>query len=165
MARAQHRSEFQNAALAATLVGGLAAAILDIVYGFLAWAPYQVSPTMILQSIASGLLGKAAYVGGASIAALGLVLHVTIALLMALAYTLASISRPQLIQKPVRWGLVYGLCLYLIMNYVVLPLSAYPHPITLPPLPLLVGGIAIHAVGVGLPISHAARYFLKRADH
>lgn len=154
----------RNAVLKATLVGGLSAAALDIVYAIIVYAPRQISPTMILQSIASGLLGSEAYKGGSSSAALGMSIHITIAMLMALAFTLASIRRRQLILRPFRWGIAYGFFLYALMNYVVLPLSAFPHPTMLPPLPLLVGGLAIHALGVGLPISLAARHFTARTD-
>jgi hypothetical protein len=58
--------------LAAIAMGGIAAGGLDIL---VACAINHASPATILQAIASGLLGRASYDGGAGTAALGLVLQ------------------------------------------------------------------------------------------
>ena len=60
----------------AILVGGLIAGALDITYAFILWwLRAQVTPMQILQSVATGLLGKASYDGGAGTAILGAFLH------------------------------------------------------------------------------------------
>jgi hypothetical protein len=138
----------------AVLAGGLAAALLDIVYAFTFFGlKLGASPVKILQSIASGVLGKAAYQGGPGAAALGGVLHVGIALVMALVYVTASrtLVTPPLNRRPWLWGPLYGLGCYLVMNYVVLLLRFGPSP--MPRLDVLIGGVAIHMFGVGLPIA------------
>ncbi len=137
--------------LAAILGGGLTAALLDITYAFVFFGLRGVSPVRILHSIASGLLGKAAYHGGAGAAALGALLHVGIAVVMAAVYVTASRLIPALNRRPWLWGPLYGIGCYLVMNYVVLLLRFGPKPV--PHLEVLLGGVAIHMFGVGLPIA------------
>lgn len=141
----------------AILAGGLVAGTLDILYAFLLWGLRGASPVRILQSIASGLLGRAAYQGGAAAAALGGALHYLIACTMAAAYVLAATRIGTLARRPFLWGPLYGLALYGVMNYVVVPLSAFPAP-RRPPDPLTwITGLAVHALLVGLPIALFAR--------
>ena len=136
---------------AAVLAGGLTAATLDILYAFIFFSFRGASPVRILQSIASGVLGQASYQGGASSAALGLVLHYAIALVMAAVYVAASRVLPTLNRRPWLWGPLYGIGCYLVMNYVVLLLRFGPKPV--PHIEVLLGGLAIHMFGVGLPIA------------
>lgn len=146
----------------AVLAGGLTAATLDILYAFIVFGFRGVGPIGILQSVASGLLGKASYQGGVSSATLGGMLHYAIALVMAAVYVAASRVLPALNRRPWLWGPLYGIGCYLVMNYVVLLLRFGPRPT--PPLEVLLGGVAIHMFGVGLPIAlFAARAtFLAR---
>jgi hypothetical protein len=145
--------------LLAVLGGGLTAALLDITYAFVFFGLRGVSATRILQSIASGVLGKAAYQAGAGAALLGAVLHLAIATVMAAVYLAASRTFPALTRRPWVWGPLYGIGCYLVMNYVVLLLRFGPRPV--PPIEVLASGVAIHMFGVGLPIAlfaaHAAR--------
>lgn len=140
----------------AILAGGLIAATLDILYAFSVWAVRGVTPDIILKSIASGLLGRPAYQGGADVAALGLALHVLIATVMAAVYVLASRRLPILTRRPLLMGSLYGIALYGVMNYVVLPLSAFPMKGGADSLPMLIGGLLAHALLVGTPIALAA---------
>jgi hypothetical protein len=143
------------------LLGGLTVGVLDIADAFVFFGLRGVPPILILQSIASGLLGKEAFSGGLPAAALGMLLHFFIALAIVTTYYLASRRLPVLVRQPVACGLVYGLLVYAFMNLVVLPLSAagsggFPAP------PVLANGLLIHALGVGLPsalFARAARRF------
>lgn len=138
------------------LTGGLVAGTLDIAYACLFWAIKSDVPVeQILQSVASGLLGKASFEGGSATAVLGLVLHYFIALSMALAYYLASRRWPLLWRRPLLYGAAYGLLLYAIMNYVVVPLSA-AGPGSKDPLWVTLS-IAVHAFLIGVPIALFAR--------
>ncbi|MGR4866450.1 hypothetical protein [Caulobacter sp. LARHSG274] len=137
--------------LTAILAGGLTAAALDISYAFIAFGLRGVGPVKILQSVASGLLGKASYHGGLATAALGGLLHAAIAVVMAAVYVAASRFLPALNRRPWLWGPAYGIGCYLVMNYVVLALRFGPSPP--PALDILLGGVAIHMFGVGLPIA------------
>ncbi len=143
----------------AILVGGLAAGVLDITYAIVIWMGRGVSPVRVLQSVASGLLGAGSYEGGAGTAALGFALHFVIAFTAAAVYVLAARQLPTLVRHPWLWGAAYGIAVFLVMNLVVLPLSAFPNEVSLPPLALL-KGFAGHIVCVGWPISLPARRWL-----
>jgi hypothetical protein len=139
----------------AILIGGLVVGVLDLLDAMAFFGLRGIPPGRILQSIAAGLLGPAGFGGGAGTALLGLALHFSIALTIVTTYVLASRRLPALWRHPFRWGPIYGLAVYLTMNYVVIPLSAAsPRSLTFP---VVVNGILIHLVGVGLPAALAAR--------
>jgi hypothetical protein len=138
------------------LAGGILAGTLDIVYACGFWAVKADVPAQrILQSVAAGLLGKASFTGGAATAALGLALHYMIAVAMSLAYYLAARWWAVLWQRPVTLGAAYGLLLYVVMNFVVVPLSA-AGPGSQDPLWVTLT-VAVHALFVGIPIAVFAR--------
>lgn len=151
----------------AILTGGLIAGALDITDAFVTnfVVAAQPSPVRVLQGVASGLLGPAAFDGGLGAAALGLACHFTIALGAAAVYVLASRVLPVLRRHPVACGLAFGLVVYLVMRHVVLPLSAVRLSAAPTPLPLLVNQWLIHAFGIGLPIALAARRYLPVAPN
>ena len=142
----------------AILVGGLIAGALDITYAFILWwLRAQVTPMQILQSVAAGLLGKASYDGGAGTAILGAFLHFFNALVIAAIFVGASRLWPVLARRATIFGPLYGIGVYLVMNYVVLPLSAFP-PRTRPPAPVVwITGVLAHMFLIGLPIALAAK--------
>lgn len=129
----------------AILAGGLAVAALDAVFFTVFWAPQGVPPTRILQTIAAGLLGPESFQGGAATAWLGAALHCFIATVMVLVYYGASTRVEALVRRPVRYGVPYGLLLYAVMNYVVLPLSNAPQS-SKTNLAWLLSSIAMHMV-------------------
>jgi hypothetical protein len=139
-----------HAARSIALAGMLAGA-LDIVAAFIIYAPLGATPIRILQSIAAGLLGRDAFQGGTSAAALGLVLQFVIATGAAAAYYMASLRLPILLQRPSVCGTAFGVAVYIVMNFVVVPLSASPRgPFNWTLAPLIV---LVHIVCVGLPIA------------
>jgi hypothetical protein len=140
----------------AILIGGAIAGSLDIIYAIGFSAMHGVPPMRILQSVASGLLGKSAFDGGVPIAVLGLALHFFIAFSWAAIFYLASRVIPALTRHAVIAGLFFGFLIYAVMNLVVLPLSAYPRKVTFPLL-VLVTGLLVHMICIGLPISLAVR--------
>jgi hypothetical protein len=138
------------------LLGGLIAGILDITYAIVVLFFRDRSPLWTLQSVASGLLGDRAFEGGLASGLLGLVAHFTIAIGAATTYWLASRRLGVLRQHPVISGLIFGVLVYIFMNFVVLPLSAYPfHPKY--PIGVLAKGFLFHALLVGLPIALSVR--------
>jgi hypothetical protein len=138
------------------LAGGVVAGTLDILYACLFWALKQDVPAQrILQSVAAGLLGEASFEGGRATAALGLALHYLIAVSMSVVYYLAGRRLPRLRQRPFLCGAGYGLLLYAVMNYLVVPLSA-AGPGSKDPLWVTLS-IAVHALLIGVPIALAAR--------
>ncbi len=135
----------------AILYGTLVVGTLDILDAFVFFGLRSGStPVRILQSIASGWLGRASFTGGAGAAALGAVTHYFIAFGIVVTYFVISRRVSVLTRHPIPCGVVYGLLVYLFMNRVVIPLSAIGTA-TWPPLPALANGLLIHAFGVGLP--------------
>jgi hypothetical protein len=142
--------------LAWLAAGGLAAGTLDILYVILFWAAKGVPGQRILQSVAAGVLGEASFDGGRASALLGLALHFAIALCMAAAYFIAARALPWLHRAPIRYGALYGLLLYAVMQYIVVPLSAAPGGGT-KNMVWIVASIVAHVVLVGIPIAWCAR--------
>jgi len=143
----------------AILAGGLAVAVLDAVDALVAYKlAYGMSPLVIYQFVASGLLGKAAYTGGVTAALVGVAVHLLVAFGAATVFVLASERLPALRRDAVGWGLVFGVGVYVVMTFVVIPLSRIGA--SMPSLPLLANGVLGHAFLVGLPIALAARRFL-----
>ena len=147
-------------ALETILYGGLVVGILDGLFAFVFYGLILgVKPLRIFQSVAAGLLGKASYEGGIKTFLLGILLHFIVASCIAAVYYVASLKLPVLIRHAVICGLIYGLIAYLVMNYVVIPLSA----IGLRPTSLRVflPAFIAHALLVGLPIALLAQRSAK----
>lgn len=142
----------------AVLFGTLAVGTLDILDAFVFNGVRSgVSPTRILQFIASGVLGRESFDGGAATAALGLLLHYFIAFGVVAVYLLASQRLPVLAQRPFVFDPLYGLAVHLVMHYVVVPLSAVTRAPGPMPLAVHVNQWLIHAFGVGLVTALFAR--------
>jgi hypothetical protein len=136
--------------------GGLAVGVLDALDAVIFFGLRNgTSPIHIFQHIASGLLGRASFDGGLATAMLGLGLHFLIAFMIAAVYYRASLSIPMLIRQPVISGLIYGVVVYFVMSYIVVPLSAAPQGrFSLAP---FLNGVIGHALLVGLPVALFAR--------
>lgn len=141
--------------------GGLLAGVGDITFAFVMSGLRGVGPVRVLQSVASGLLGRAAAEGGLATAALGAVLHFFIAFVWATVFWLASRKLKVLVQHPVVCGLLYGFAVYAFMYLVVLPLSAAYFKPTFTPYTVSLNG-AGHMLLVGLPIALVASKFTNK---
>jgi len=109
----------------ALAVGSALVAAADLALAMGYWALAGVSPTRILQGIAAALLGRErASAGGVATAVLGATIHVLLATTMVVGYWIASRRWRALVERPIRWGLRYGLASWAVMMFVVLPLSA-----------------------------------------
>jgi len=142
------------------MLGGLIAGALDIGYAFAHYGiVYNVPPARILQSVAAGLLGpEAARAGGLTSAGIGLAAHFTLTTMMAAFFVAWTRMVPDLNRWPLLSGPTYGLAIFAIMQVVVLPMSATgggAHPEG----QFLIGGLLIHAFGVGAPIALIAKRF------
>ena len=147
-------------ALKAILAGGLIGGAFDITYACVVWAFRGISPIRVGQSVAAGLLGReAAVAGGVPTGLLGFALHFGMALVMAAIYYAAATRMPLLARRAAWCGPIYGLGLYLTMNYIVLPLSAIGQHGGSGPLYLVIPEILVHMFLVGLTIA----LFTRRA--
>ena len=151
----------KSRALRAILLGGLIAGTIDISYACIfSYLRRGTSPVRVLQSVASGALGQDSFKGGARTAALGLLFHFLIATIAAAVYYLASRPVRFLVNHAFICGPLYGVCIYLVMNFIVLPLSAIGSRPALP-LPVLISGLLIHMFGIGLPIALIVRRYSR----
>ena len=108
----------------AIVLGGVVAGTLDIgAAALINWA----SPALILRFVASGLLGKTAQDGGAAIALLGYGVQIAMSLIIAAIYVGASHRLAWLRERWIAAGLAFGVVVFLVMNFVVMPLSALAH--------------------------------------
>jgi uncharacterized membrane protein YagU involved in acid resistance len=108
--------------LQAILLGGLIAGTIDI------GAASLISgrdPTIIAQFIAGGLLGKAALTGGMQTISLGVVLQWAMSMIIAAIFVFASERLVVLRRQWLLFGILYGVPVYFVMTYVVVPLSAW----------------------------------------
>jgi uncharacterized membrane protein YagU involved in acid resistance len=103
------------------LLGGLIAGTIDIEAASLI---NKVNPALILQVIAGGVLGKASFRMGLTSVIFGLGLQLAMSVLIAAIYVGAARRLPVLKRRWIGAGLAYGVAIYLVMNYVVVPLSA-----------------------------------------
>ncbi len=139
---------------------GLLVGTLDILDAIIFYGLRGVPARRILQGIAFGLIGRTSYTLGMRSAALGLLLHFFIATTWAAIYLLASHRLP-LSRHPWIYGTLYGILVYIVMNYIVLPLSHVGLRL-LPPLVPLVNGVGALVVCIGLPLAFIARRYISR---
>lgn len=111
-------------ALTAILLGGVIAATIDIGAASLISGKDVV---YILHIIAGGLIGRRALAGGMQTALLGLLLQELMGLIIAAIYVAAAGLLPLLKRRWLACGLLYGVVIFLVMNYLVVPLSAWKH--------------------------------------
>lgn len=112
---------------------------------------FKLGPVFLLQFIASGAFGRAAFKGGLATAAWGFGFQYVIALFWAGLFWLALPRIAVLRRRPVLAGLGYGLLVWVGMNVVVIPLCRAPKVI--PNLGQTILGVLYVVCCVGLPIS------------
>ena len=147
------------------LIGGLVAGTLDLTAACVAaWLRSRTTPTRVAQFIASGAIGQSAFTGGNKTVLLGVAFHFLIATVATIVFYLASRKLRFLIKWPVPMGLLYGILVYLFMNFVVLPRSAITPPRVAPTLSARAIQALIIMFCVGLPIALIVRRFSKYDD-
>ena len=132
------------------LAGGLLAGTLDISYALIRAALLGGVPARVLKSVASGVFGRPAFNGGWEMAALGLLLHFVVATGATTVFYVVSRWIPIMRRRPALFGPLFGVCVYAVMNRVVVPLSAAPFRINFE-----LSGLLVHMFLVGLPIAVA----------
>jgi hypothetical protein len=154
---AENTNEKKLHAASVIFLAGLACGILDITAAFLTWISRGVRPFRLLQAIASGLLGVAAFHGGWPTAILGAALHFFIAFTVATVFYVASRKLQFMTERPVFSGFAFGISVYMVMYWLVMPLSR------LTPMPFSLSrtliAIVTHMFCVGLPISLIVRRY------
>ncbi len=142
----------------AILAGGLVAGTLNVLAAFLLAAIRRQGPDQVLHFIASGLLGVRAFRGGVATGALGLLCHYLIALGCAAVYCCAARTFPILRRRATACGLLYGIPVYAITNFLIIPLSRIGWRGIPGPSGLLIN-LVILMLSVGLPIATVNRKY------
>jgi len=150
-------SNYQNPALRGILLGGFFAGLADFIYPTVKTVMAGNPWTQPWKGVASGLLGQKARDGGLEMVALGASLHWFICI-SAAAILYFVVSRVKWL--PRQWwqlAIIHGIAVLLVMNYVILPLSAIGRGIY--PLDKLHIHAFWHILLVGLPTG----FFVSRA--
>src|SRR5512139_597886 len=142
-----------NSLLRQIALGGLIIGTADaIIYHWFVTSVLGGYPlTTVLQYIASGVLGESAFAGGTATALLGLLFHYIISFLIAGVFILSANRIPILRRHPFVSSLLYGFGVLIVMNMIVIPLSAAP-PLPAPTTPQLIVNLMDHVLVVGLPL-------------
>jgi hypothetical protein len=138
--------------------GTLVVGTLDFTYASVGSLIRGSTPARTWRFVASGLIGKAAANGGVPAMLLGIAIHFFIACGVVSTYFVVSRRVPLLREKPFICGPIYGVLVFLVMFYIVIPLSA----IGVVPafvVPRSVFELLMHMIGIGLP----AAWFASRA--
>ena len=110
----------------ALLILALTFSTLDILDATLFWGlSMGVGPVDVLQGIASGLVGSEAYHGGIPAAVLGAVLQYCGFFCLLGGFQLLAARFPVFAEKPMAFGLGYGLASFIAVHYLILPLTAF----------------------------------------
>jgi len=134
---------------------------LDILSAFFFGGMAGVGPGRILRYVASGPFGDSMREGGSGAAAIGLGVHYALMTIMVLLYfTLASrfdfMRRQWLVS-----GALYGIAIYLVMYWVVVPTRFGSEPKT--DLWAVSNALFSHIICVGLPMAFIASRTIGRA--
>ena len=148
-------------ALRAIVTAGLVVGVLDISSAFFIWWQRGVALQRGLQGIAAGLLGTKSFEDGMATAGLGLALHFFVVFVVVSVFYMASRQMPFLIKQPLIWGALYGLGVYAVMYWVVLPLAfpTFRHRLSND-----LQQLAIHICLIGLPTAFIVRRYSKTTD-
>ena len=154
-------------------LGGFFIGLFDLLFAFTYYGLILGVPYLrIFQSVAAGVLGRPrATAGGIPTFLLGILLHFVVATCIATVYYFATLFLPVLLRHPIVSGLIYGVCAYFGMKYIILPLSAIGQRGNLPRASILITELIGHAVLVGLPVallayrSAKANPFDSSAEH
>jgi hypothetical protein len=144
--------------LRAILTGGLVAGTIDIGAAALI---NRVSPVLIVHYIATGVMGKAALSAGTPAAYLGLLLQWAMSVVIAAVYWFVTARMPRLRQRWWLGGIIAGVVIFLVMNFIVMPFSAAPvtlHQVIARFRPAKAGENLLAMLVFGLIVASSARY-------
>lgn len=138
---------------------GLVAGTLDITENIIFNQFRGVTVKMIFQYIASGLIGMKSFSLGGESVALGVAIHYAIAMTWTVIFYLLSRKLLFLTRQAAIGGIVYGGIVYVIMNFVVLPLTAVPHAPRAMTVASRISGVLALLFCIGLTIALLTRQY------
>ena len=144
--------------IAAILAGGFMAATFDF---FAAMLIYGGTASGVAHAIALGWFGAAVKTMPPIVDVIGIASHYAILLIAAAIFVLTSLRFPVLRQRAWITGPLFGVCIYVVMHFVIVPLSAV-HAVNNPKGIPFVEEFCGHMFVIGLPIALWARTTLGR---
>ncbi|GAC1301278.1 MAG: hypothetical protein NVSMB19_09200 [Vulcanimicrobiaceae bacterium] len=131
-------------------IAGLAGAILIDIYLVvtLVLVAHVASITSFYQYVASGALGPAAYANPAN-AYLGFAVHLAVGIAWGIGYAYVAARTPQVRDRPLLSGTVFGLVVMIAMQLVEVAGRIY----VLPDAPAFANGAVAHVVFYGIPVA------------
>ena len=132
---------------------GLVAGTLDITENIVFNAFRKVTPWRIFQYIASGLIGRQSFQMGWTSVGLGVPVHYAIALTWTALFFIAATKFRVLTRRPILSGIIYGLIVYAVMNFIVLPMTAVPPRPAIVPMVVRINAVLALIFCIGLPIA------------
>jgi hypothetical protein len=123
---------------------------------------YRIPPATIFKFIASGWFGPPAFKGGTGMIIWGLVFHYLIAAIFSIVCFLLYPGMIKIIKNKYLTGIIYGLFIWLIMNFAVLPFTNLHKGTSHIDAIGLIKGIAALIICVGMPTALIAETFYKR---
>ncbi len=136
-----------------SLLAGLSAAVIEMIFVLpIRYWLVGATPAVVFQFIASGALGKRAFEEGTYSVLLGVGVHTLISIVSAAVFTIAALRWDWLRRHVVLSGSACGIVAFLVMSFIVLPLSAIG--LSLPRSPALFAlSLSIHMFAFGVPIA------------
>jgi hypothetical protein len=143
----------------APIVAGIICGVLDGLAAIIITLSFGGTVPRMFQGIAAGVLGRDAFQGGTNTVMLGIALHFVIAFGAATVYFIASRLLPILIDQALLMGVLYGVLVHLVMQYIVLPMSKIgSRPFNARS---FIAVLAAHVIVVGPSIALTIRRFAK----
>ena len=135
---------------------------LDILSAFIHYyfVSHKTDFLSIFQFIASAIYGKAAFTGGTKTIIVGALSHYTIALGASAVFFLLYPRIAWLRKNKIAAGILYGIGVWVVTNWMILPITHIAHRVFHVSNALINIGILIGCIG--LPLSFIAAWFYSR---
>jgi hypothetical protein len=152
-----------KADLTASIGAGLTGAVTIFLYLTISLPLFfHISPLALYALDTANFIGvSAALHAGLPGILLGQAGHVVVSLVWGFVFVALAQRLPELIERPVLWGAVYGVVVMLVMHYLVVPLGHAPRiPYSLPG---LLNNLVAHTLGFGIPVALVASRLMNAA--
>ena len=148
----------------AAIAAGLTGAVTIFLYLTISLPlVFHISPLALYALDTANFIGvHAALQAGLPGIVLGQAGHVAVSLVWGFVFVALARRLPELLDRPVLWGAVYGVAVMLVMHYVVVPLGHAPRiPYALPG---LLNNVAAHTLCFGVPVALVSARVMNAAD-
>lgn len=121
---------------------------------------HLASVAVLFQWDASNVLGASAFSGGLGTETFGTLLHLIVSTIWAAVFVFGVLRLKSMAGYPIISGALFGLCVWAVMHYVVVPLGSARLPAYTPV--TLANILVAHILFFGVPLGVAARRFASR---